>query len=79
MAETGTPEFRELDGGRPEDYDRGPFLCRVHREVVGGALVRVTLEPIAPEQTVELGRSGGDEFITVMAKRELAPLSAWEK
>jgi hypothetical protein len=54
----------------------GPTLCRVYREEVDGQLVRILLEPIADEQTVEL--SGGDQFVTVLSKVPLVPLSVWE-
>lgn len=54
----------------------GPTICRVERTFVDGTLVRVTLEPIANDQTVEL--SDGAEFVTVLSGVPIAPLSVWE-
>ncbi len=56
-------------------YTEGPILCRVERTYVDNELVRVTLEPIAREDVVELGVA--TEFVTVMSQVPLAPLSVW--
>lgn len=58
------------------DYLSGPTLCRVHREVVDGRLVRILLEPVDDTQTVEL--VGKDEFVTVLSVIPLTPLHVWE-
>lgn len=54
---------------RNRDAYQVPVLLRVHRDYVGGELVRVTLEPIAPEDVVEL--HPGAEFVTVLSLRPL--------
>ena len=63
--------------GKTADYPYGPTLCRVERTYVDNKLIRVTLEPITPEDTVELGKTA--EFVTVMSLVPLTPLSIWPK
>lgn len=63
------------DGNGKEWF--GPTICRVERTLVDGLLVRVTLEPIGNDQTVEL--TEGAEFVAVLSGIPIAPLSVWEK
>lgn len=50
-------------------YDHGPFLCRVHQEVVDGAVVRVMFELILETDTVEM--ADDMKFVTLMCPVDL--------
>jgi len=71
--------MRATHGWNPErnkgQYTEGPTLCRVERTYVDNELIRVTLEPIGPEEVMELDKAS--EFVTVMSMVPLHPRTVW--